>query len=160
MPSSRPTTIPSGPPLAVTPRGHAVLRRQIIVGRVLCEWSQNQLAAAGQAQGEGNADGDVALVIDRDGRLFLFNSPGRVVRLSPTPDSTEPFKHDATFSHKIPSTDAISRIWLDPANRIIIAHDTKQLAICFPSGVIPQSIAELMPAGEQDDDFESLNEDP
>jgi hypothetical protein len=40
-----------------------------------------------------------------------------------------------------------TRIWIDPAGRIIEAHDT-HLAIMFPEGRIPQHLATLIPAAE------------
>ncbi len=92
------------------------------------------------------------LIQTKDGLLFLFNAPGRVLRLRPTPAAPDPFTLEATFTHKIPNTDHPTRIWLDPAGRIIIAHDTHNLAILFPQGTIPRPIKLLMPASEQDDE--------
>jgi hypothetical protein len=92
------------------------------------------------------------LVPDRDGRLFLFNEPGRLLRIRPTPArADEPFKLEATFSHKIPNVE-LRRMWLDPAGRIVMAYSDDRLAICFPGGIIPQAIAEKMPATERDDE--------
>jgi hypothetical protein len=91
------------------------------------------------------------LVMDHDGRLFLFNEPGRLLRIRPTPGTVEPFKVEATFAHRIPNGEP-SRLWVDPAGRIIIAHDGNQLAICFPAGMIPAAIADKMPAEARDDE--------
>lgn len=101
----------------------------------------------------GEAQGSVKpwLVADGRGRLFLFNEPGRLLRIRRTPDGAEPFKVEATFSHKIPNGEP-TRMWLDPAGRIVIAHDGNQLAICFPEGIIPGAIADKMPANERDED--------
>lgn len=85
----------------------------------------------------------VTLIRTADGTLFLFNQPGRVLRIKPTPAAAEPFTIDATFTRNIPSVDAPTRIWLDPAERIIIAAD-KTLAICFPAGYIPKLLREKM----------------
>jgi hypothetical protein len=85
-------------------------------------------------------------------RFFLFNEPGRVLRLKRTPDGPEPFRLEATFTRNIPSSDSAARIWLDPAGRIVIAHNGDTLTILFPSGQVPPDIAKLMPniAGEED----------
>jgi len=92
--------------------------------------------------------GRVTLIQDQDGRLFLFNEPGRVVRISATPSAAEPFAVDAVFSRGIPNTDDPRRIWLDPAGRIVIAYDGDKLAILFPAGLIPKSTFELIPDAE------------
>jgi hypothetical protein len=86
-----------------------------------------------------------------DGKLFLFNEPGRVVRISPTPDKAEPFQVDAIFTHRIPQSDDMQRIWLDPAGRIIMAYQHDHLAILFPAGRIPPEMLLLIPANELDD---------
>jgi hypothetical protein len=94
----------------------------------------------------------VHLIGTGDGRLFLFNQPGRVVRLKPTPDAPEPFTVEATFTRNLPNVDEPTRIWLDCAGRIIIAHD-KSLAILFPAGYLPPRIRALMSdVDDQDDD--------
>jgi hypothetical protein len=93
--------------------------------------------------------GKLYLVRARDGLVFLFNRPGRVVRLRPTSEGDEPFAVDATFTRNIPTSDAITRIWLDPAGRIIMAYETR-MAILFPAGYIPPALAKLIPAGEAD----------
>lgn len=90
---------------------------------------------------------DVHLVRTKDGLLFLFNQPGRVLRIRPTPDGAEPFVVDAVFTRKIPNSPP-TRIWVDPFDRIIIAHEGTKLAILFPQGYIPPAIANLMPASE------------
>ncbi len=82
-----------------------------------------------------------------DGRLFLFNQPGRVCRIQPTPDGDEPFKLEATFTHRVPAAD-IARIWMDGANRICVAYDGNKLAVMFPEGHIPPHIATMIPANE------------
>ena len=91
------------------------------------------------------------LVRSRDGLLFLFNQPGRVVRIRPTPDGEEPFTVDATFTRRIPSAEAYTRVWLDPAGRIVVAYENR-LAILFPGGFIPPEVASLIPGGEADTD--------
>jgi hypothetical protein len=82
------------------------------------------------------------VLIAADGALFLFNQPGRVVQIAEAGDGQLAVKH--IFTEHVPNTDHPQRIWLDPAGRIIIAHDTNQLAILFPSGRIPSAIRTLM----------------
>ncbi len=82
-----------------------------------------------------------------DGLLFLFNSPGRICRIKPTPDGDEPFKLEATFTHRVPAS-GVARIWMDRANRICIAYDGNKLAILFPAGYIPPHIATMIPTSE------------
>jgi hypothetical protein len=60
----------------------------------------------------------------------------------------EPFKLEATFTRRIPSVDHPIRIWIDPAGRMIMLAETDHLLVMFPTGRIPQNIAELMPATE------------
>jgi hypothetical protein len=98
-----------------------------------------------EARGGG---GTVWLVRAGDDRLFLFNAPGRVLRIRRTPGATEPFKLEATFTRRIPSTDNYQRVWVDPAGRIVIAHDIDTLSVLFPTGVIPPEIARKIPASE------------
>lgn len=90
-----------------------------------------------------NGAGPVTLIRARDGRLFLFNQRGRVLRIARTPAGEEPFKLEGTFTHNIPSVSKFTRIWLDPAGRIDIEW-ANRLAVCFPDGYIPRSILEKM----------------
>ena len=91
--------------------------------------------------------GKVTLLQAKDATLFLFNSPGRVLRIKRQENTKSPFVLEATFTHRIPNVDNPTRIWIDPAGRIIEAHDT-HLAIMFPEGRIPQHLATLIPAAE------------
>ncbi len=88
----------------------------------------------------------VTLLKSKDGALFLFNQPGRVLKLAAHPDGHEPFTLEATFTRNIPSGQA-TRIWLDPAGRICMICDG-DLAVLFPAGVIPHEIAVKMTAEE------------
>ena len=97
------------------------------------------------ARGGGS---NVTLLRAADGRLFLFNQPGRILRIKPTPEGDEPFKLDGTFSHRVPTSENIARIWLDGGNRICVAYDGTKLAIMFPEGHIPSHIATMIPANE------------
>jgi hypothetical protein len=93
----------------------------------------------------GNPGG--TLLRAADGRLFLFNSPGRICRIKPIAEGKETYKLDGTFTYRVPK-DQIARIWLDPANRICVVFETNKLAIMFPEGHIPPHIATMIPAAE------------
>jgi hypothetical protein len=88
-------------------------------------------------------DGKVTLLQSKEGFLFLFNSPGRIVRIRPTPDEAEPFQVEATFTRQVPNDADPLRIWMDPANRICIAHGN-HVTILFPIGRISPGISEKM----------------
>jgi hypothetical protein len=70
------------------------------------------------------------------------------LRIKATADSPQPFILEATFTHRIPDTPSPTRIWLDPADRIVFAYEGNRLAILFPPGRIPSSILGLMSAQE------------
>ena len=89
-----------------------------------------------------HGEGPVWLIEAGDDRLFLFNQPGRMLRIRPTPADAAPFKLEAVFTRGIPN-DEPARIWRDPANRIIIA-DEEILYILFPTGLIPPEMSKLM----------------
>ena len=95
---------------------------------------------------EAVGNGDVTLIHASEDRLFLFNNAGRVIRIKPTPQAAEPFEVEATFTKNIPNADHPRRIWLDPAGRLIIIYESSAMAICFPSGHIPQELARKMTA--------------
>lgn len=95
--------------------------------------------------------GTPTLLRTPDGILFLFNQPGRVLRIRPTPDEAEPFTIEATFTRKIPSIEKPKRIWLDPAGRIVVS-DARRLVIFFPQGYIPPKIRDMMPLEKSDDE--------
>ena len=97
-----------------------------------------------EALGSGHAT-----LIRAAGRLFLFNSPGRVLRFRETPGSSEPLKLEAVFTQGVPLTDEPARIWLDPAGRIVMAYGQNKLAIMFPEGRVPPSNAKMMPAEQE-----------
>jgi len=97
---------------------------------------------------------DVVLMRTSEGLLFLYNQPGRIVRIKPTPDGAEPFIVEAVFTHRVPQPEKLQRIWLDPAERIVMCYDKHFLAIMFPQGRIPRDIVVLVPAKdlESEDD--------
>jgi len=86
----------------------------------------------------------VTLIEAADKKLFLFNQPGRVLRLSPLdgPDVNV----EATFTRNIPNGEPV-RIWLDPAGRICMVIEDS-IAVMFPSGAIPHQIATKMSGAE------------
>ena len=135
QPASNENSVPSGPPLLVAPDGTRYYGGLTDLRVVTPDGRQTMWTLPDIATGTE----PVHLVRTADGRLYLFNQPGRVLRITPTPTAAEPFTVEATFSRNIPATEDPTRIWLDPAGRIIIAHG-KQLAILFPSGIIPQAI--------------------
>ncbi len=94
----------------------------------------------------GRRDGK--LLRTQDGRLFLFNLPGRIVRICPTPDGPAPFKLEAIFAHRVPVSDDLRRVWLDRAGRIIMAYEGTRLAIMFPQGHLPPAMSLLISTTE------------
>jgi hypothetical protein len=96
--------------------------------------------------------GDVWFFHAGDDRFFLFNESGRVIRLKRQPDGPEPFRIEAIFARNIPPSEIAARIWLDPAGRIVIAHNGDTLTILFPGGQVPTDIAKLMPNIAREDD--------
>jgi hypothetical protein len=108
----------------------------------LVEWPLPPAAIGG--------DGPVFLVRSQDGTLFLFNQPGRVLRIrwSDDEEAGEPFALDATFTRNIPDVKNPTRIWLDPFDRIVMAH-ASQLTILFPKGYVPPVMSNLMTARDE-----------
>ncbi len=86
---------------------------------------------------------DPVLVASGDGMLFLFNQPGRILRIKPTPTAAQPFELQATFTKQIPDV-APTRMWLDPAGRIDFECGGDTLLVMFPTGQIPPEIAQMM----------------
>ena len=152
-PSTQSATLPTEPatqpasPILVDQDGNRYFGGLTDLSVVSKDGSQINWSLPGAAVGEGPA----TLIRANDGKLFLFNQTGRVLRIARTPSGPEPFKLEATFTHKIPSMDHPHRIWLDPAGRIIMAWD-KQLTILFPTGYIPPAIAEKMLGSGEDQD--------
>jgi len=99
----------------------------------------------------GPADFPVTLVQTNDGRLYLFNQPGRVIRIRLDTSDDTPLVVEATFTRDVPHVSRPTRVWLDPAGRINMVHDNK-LTVFFPGGSIPQGIRNLMPARVDDDE--------
>ena len=135
------------PALLVDPSGNRYYEGLTSLRRVGPDGKQIVWPLPANATGRGlsvPAPAPVVLIRAEDGKLYLFNEPGRVLRIGPTPDEAEPFALEATFTRLIPSTE-VRRIWLDPAGRICIVHQSNHLTLLFPQGHIPQEIAVQMP---------------
>lgn len=147
--SSSPTTSMAidlkslGPPLRVTAEGVRYYdgRTSLVMvepGGNTLRWRLPPLAVGHM---------DPTLIRTADGRLFLFNEPGRVLRIAPTPGGPEPFVLEATFTKDVPNSARPTRIWLDPLGRINVAFNGNMLAVMFPSGHIPPGISQMMVDG-------------
>lgn len=145
LPASGPSTAPaSGPaagrtPILIAPDGSkyygGLTNLEVILpDGTRTDWPLPPIA---------NGTGPVTLLRTKPGKLFLFNQPGRLLRIAPTPLGPEPFKLEATFTKNIPSIAKPTRIWMDPAGRIDIAWENR-LAILFPEGFLPRAISEKM----------------
>lgn len=142
------TTSPTEPPILIDSEGRKYYdgRRTLLV----IDRDGKEVSFTLPANAVGDDGFDVVLIRTEDGKLFLFNAPGRVVRISPNDaKEIEPFKVDAVFTNRIPS-EKIRRIWLDPAGRIVIAYGENRIAFLFPGGRIPSAMAKLMLASEKD----------
>ena len=146
-PATSPTTQPLGPlgPLLLTaPDGTRYYDGRTTLHVVTRDGGQVTWPLPATANGTA---AKVHLVRMSDGLLFLYNAPGRILRIRPTPDEPEPFFLEATFTRNIPNADDVTRLWADPADRLIMAYGTK-LAIMFPRGYIPPAIASKMPPAQ------------
>ncbi|HSV13259.1 MAG TPA: hypothetical protein VLI90_03320, partial [Tepidisphaeraceae bacterium] len=140
--ATQPTTAESlGRPLRVTSDGTRYYDGRTWL--VTIDKSGHQTRWPLPASAVGSMD-PPTLIRTADGQLFLFNQPGRVLRIAPTPEGSEPFRVEATFTKDIPNVDHPARIWLDPLGRIDIAYNANCLAVLFPSGHIPMEISQMM----------------
>jgi hypothetical protein len=164
--STAPATTPSTTQASTQPQDHLLLidaegRRYYdgVAKLTVIEKSGKRIDWPLPASAVGKSP--VHLVRAKDGALFLFNAPGRILKIIATPPAPratpvsttqpeQPFTLDATFTHRVPNIDNPTRIWVDPANRIIMTYDT-HMAIMFPEGRIPPQIARLIPASELED---------
>lgn len=142
--ATQPATRPSQPPILVDTEGNRYYdgKSELLVSKP--DGTQVRWTLPPEAIG----DGPVHLFRNSDGRLFLFNQPGRVLRIKPTPNQKEPYVVERAFTHGIPNTRSPTQIWLDPADRIVIAED-KELTILFTKGTVPRPIQLLMPPEEE-----------
>jgi hypothetical protein len=148
QPTSQPATLPTSQPAAMPSLGKPILTTQdgtrFYDGKNTIVMVKNNAAAIrwplpAAAVGSANP----TLVQTSDGRLFLFNEPGRLLRILPTPMEVEPFKLEATFTKDIPN-EIPTRMWLDPAGRIDFVSQENVLTITFPEGSIPKEMSRMM----------------
>jgi hypothetical protein len=143
VPTTGPTTVPTaGPPLLTTADGTTYFD-----GRAAIEWTD----PAGHRsrwplppQALGSPSTTPVLMRTDDGLLFLYNAPGRLLRLRPTVGGAEPFKLEATFTADLPDDERPARVWLDPAGRIDFACGGDRLVVTFPAGRMPKPIADMI----------------
>lgn len=147
-PTMQPTTGPTSRPILVEPDGTRFYDGKRSLVLLDSSGAESVWPLPGSAVGDWDY---IRLFRAGDNRLFLFNQPGRVLRIAQTGNPQEPFKLEAAFTSRIPTTDTPRRIWQDPSGRIIIAQD-EELTILFPSGRIPPKIAEKMSGGGEDDE--------
>src|SRR5258706_4320871 len=150
-PSTNPTTHPATSPTLIAPGEKPLLRDADGCFYFDGKTSLKIISKTGKVTiwplpGPAVGDAEPWLVRTPQGLLFLFNQPGRVLRIRPTPNASQPFALDATFSRNIPN-ERPTRMWLDPDGRIIMAYGGNQLAIFFPLGVIFPASDLVIPAG-------------
>jgi hypothetical protein len=148
-PTTAPATLPAstapsadlhGKPLLVTADGNRYFDGKNMLVMINPAGVQTRWQLPGNAVGSA----DPVLIQTADKLLFLYNQPGRLLRIKPTPGGSEPFSLDASFTHDVPDADHSARIWLDPAGRIDWITDGTTLSVMFPSGHIPKPIANMM----------------
>jgi hypothetical protein len=139
--TSRPTTAASfGNPILIAADGTRYYDGRTSLIMVKKNKEQTTWPLPGTAVGVA----EPVLMQTQDGLLFLFNQPGRLLRIRPTPGQSEPFKLEATFTTDIPNADHPARVWLDPAGRIDFVTDGNVLTLTFPAGNIPKEIRQMM----------------
>ena len=103
-----------------------------------------------EAVGTGRA-AQVKLAVDEKGRLFLFNRPGRVVRIEPTEgDADQPYEVIGVFTEQIPGA-VPRRVWVDPAGRVCAAYFGDTVVVMWPDGQVPAPIRQMMPAERREE---------
>lgn len=143
-PASRPALGPEEQPLLLDEQGNYYFDGRNRLTVVHRDGSMRHWDLPAIAQGDERSE--VHLVKSPQGRLFLFNRPGRVLRLRPAFEEPEPFVIEATFTRQIPNSAHLTRVWLDPFGRICIAYEGTKLALLFPQGYIPPETAQLLTA--------------
>src|SRR5258706_16155099 len=152
-PSTNPTTHPATSPTPVPPGEKPLLRDAdgnfYFDGKTSLKIiSKTGKITTWPLPGPAVGDAEPWLVRTPQGLLFLFNQPGRVLRIRPTPNASHPFALDATFSRNIPN-ERPTRMWLDPDGRIIMAYGGEPLAILFSLGFISPATDLFFPVGEE-----------
>lgn len=143
--TTAPTTLPTEPPLLVDSTGGRFYDGQSTLRYISADGHHD---VTWQLPAEAVGSSPTPHLVEAENRLFLFNEPGRALRLRRTPAAREPFALDAIFTRNIPNIDSPTRLWLDPAGRIVMAYDGNRLTIMFPSGRIPPAIAQRMLASD------------
>ena len=144
QPATAPSTMPAkaqnpGECILIAPNGTRYYDGQTLLRSIDHEGKETVWPLPAIATGHAK----VHLVRTSDGRLFLFNQGGRILRIRSTTAGNEPFQIEATFTRDVPDTNTPDRMWLDPAGRIDIEWDNR-LTILFADGYIPRQIAEKM----------------
>ena len=130
--------------LAVGPDGSRYYDGVEVIRQVRPDGAEITWSLPAEAVGTGERS-LVKLAVDARGRLFLFNRPGRVVRIDPTPESLDPFEIASVFDEGIPGA-VPRRVWIDPAGRLCAAYFGDTVVVMWPDGQIPPSIRQLIPA--------------
>jgi hypothetical protein len=142
-PTTAPTTVPTV--LLVDKEGNTFTDGLETLNVVRKDGSRHVWPLPPEAVGSGAID-SAAVLMEADGKLFLANQPGRLLRISLDWNNPEPLKLEAVFTRHIPATD-VRRIWKDPVGRIIYASGGFRLSVCFPEGRISKSMSNMIPAG-------------
>ena len=154
VPTTLPTTTPTTGPTTAPVTGPPLLRvadgTTYFDGRDALVWA-DKAGHRGRwplpPVALGSATTAPVLMRTDDGLLFLYNGPGRLLRIRPTPAADEPFQLEATFTADLPDDEQPTRVWLDPAGRIDFACGTNRLVVTFPAGRMPKPIADMIDTG-------------
>jgi hypothetical protein len=142
--TTSPTTLPSEPPLLVDSSGGRFYDGTATLRYISADGRDVTWPLPPEAVGSS----PTPHLVEAENRLFLFNEPGRALRLRRTSNGPDPFALESIFTRNIPNIDSPTRLWLDPAGRIVMAYDGNRLTIMFPSGRIPPAIAQRMLASD------------
>ena len=138
-PSTKPATEPAEPPLLTDGDGTRYFGGATSLRTLATSGADQTYPLPAKAQGSAT---DAALLRAADGCLYLFNQPGRVVRLMLDPKA-ERVVIEGLFTEGIPNA-GVEQIWLDPAGRIAVAHAGNRLTLLFPAGRVPPALRTLM----------------
>ena len=100
---------------------------------------------------EAAGSGVARAVVDAKGRLFLFNRPGRVVRIERAKEADEPFQVVGVFDKSQLPSATPRRVWMDPAGRLCALYFDDSVAVMWPDGRVPPAMREKMPVESGDD---------
>ena len=142
QPTSQPVSRPADPPLLTDADGTRYYGGVDALRVVRPDGSDRTYPLPPDAAGDPAAPDPYPALFHSGERLYLMNVPGRIARLRLGDGALEV---EATFTDGVPTRD-VSAAWLDPADRLVIAHGGDRLAVLFPTGAIPPDIRQLMPA--------------